>query len=99
MFQVKERHLVQKHVKNLKRAGLGKNYQRIVNELTNNPLSRTHHFEILENRRPRPNLYSKRITQTHRVVYSVDLTTQNVVIYSAWGHYASGNQSLIHHQL
>lgn len=99
MYQIIERHLIKKHRKNLQGARLLKNYQRIKDELTTNPFSAGHHFEVLENRAPRPSLYSKRISQKNRVVYSVDKQKQTIVVYSAWGHYASGNQSLIHHRM
>lgn len=99
MYKVRERHLIGKHLRNLRAAHLVKTYQKIKEELATNPFSPTHHFEVLEKRNPRPNLYSKRISQRHRVVYSVDRTQAEVMVYSAWGHYASGNQSLIHHQM
>lgn len=62
-------------------------------------IEETHHFEILEKRNPKPNLYSKRISQNNRIVYSVDQVEKVVTVFSAWGHYASGNQALIHHKL
>lgn len=99
MYQVIERHLLKKHIKNLKTASLFKTYGKIINELQTDPLKRTHHFEILEKRSPKPNLYSKRISQNNRIVYSVDQVKNVVTVFSAWGHYASGNQSLIHHKL
>lgn len=99
MYQIKERHIVKKHIKNLKSASLFKTYQKIYEELRVDPLIRTHHFELLEKRSPKPSLYSKRISQDNRIVYSVDRANQEVVIFSAWGHYTSGNQSLIHHKL
>lgn len=99
MYQVVERHLLKKHIKNLKAASLFKTYGKIINELHVNPLKRTHHFEILEKRNPKPNLYSKRISQNNRIVYSVDQVEKVVTVFSAWGHYASGNQALIHHKL
>ncbi len=99
MYQIKERHLIRKHKKNLQAAHLIKTYEKIKDELLTMPLSRTHHFELLEKRVPHPNLYSKRISRSNRVVYSVDKENKMVTIYSAWGHYESGNQSLIHHRL
>lgn len=100
MYLIHERHLLQKHRKKLKRANLLKVYKKIYKELSINPLQRTHHFEILEKRAPKPNLYSKRINQSNRVVYSVDSEKQIVTIFSAWGHYESGNLCLkIHHFL
>lgn len=99
MYTVTERHLIHKHRRNLQASHLIKTYLKIKTELAQDPLKKTHHFEILEKRSPKPNLYSKRISQSNRVVYSVDKKQQSVVIYSAWGHYTSGNQSLIHHKL
>lgn len=99
MFEVKERHLIRKQKKNLQAAHLIKTYRKIKDELETSPLKPTHHFEILEKRSPKPNLYSKRISRSHRVVYSVDKNDEIVTVYSAWGHYESGNQSLIHHRL
>lgn len=99
MYEVVERHLIAKHRKNLRAAHLLKTYSKIKAELAINPFRPTHHFEVLEKRQPRPSLYSKRISQSNRVVYSVDKPGKMVTIYGAWGHYASGNQSLIHHKL
>lgn len=98
MYQVVERRIMKKHVKNLKSASLINTYKKIVNELQVDPLKRTHHFEILEKRAPKPNLYSKRISRNDRIVYSVDFDNRVVTVFSGWGHYASGNQSLIHHK-
>lgn len=99
MYKILPRHIVKKHVKKLQAAKLKKTYDKIILELKTDPLVKTHGFEILEKRAPNPNLYSKRISQSNRIVYSVDQKNNEVVIYSAWGHYASGNQSLIHHKL
>ncbi|QQP27641.1 hypothetical protein [Lactobacillus ultunensis] len=99
MFAVKERRILKKHVKNLKSASLYKTYRKIFNELETDPLIRTHHFELLAKRKTKPSLYSKRISQDNRIGYSVDLKAKQVVIFSAWGHYASGDQSLIHNKL
>ncbi len=99
MYQILPRKIVKKHVKNLKSAGFYKTYIKIINELEVEPLKKTHGFEMLERRSPKPNLYAKKISKGNRLVYSVDKNTLEVVIYSAWGHYTSGNQSLIHHKL
>lgn len=99
MYQVIERHLLKKHKKNLRSASLMKSYQKIYAELTEDPFVRTHKFEILENRKPKPNIYAKKISRKDRLVYSVDSINKSVTIFSAWGHYESGNQSLIHHEL
>lgn len=90
---------VKKHKKNLSSANLFENYQKIVSELKINPFLKTHKFELLENRRPKPNLYSKKVSRKDRIVYSIDSSRKTVTIFSAWGHYANGNQSLIHHKL
>lgn len=99
MYQVIERHLLKKHKKNLNAAGLMKSYQKIYEELERDPFIRTHKFEILENRKPHPSLYAKKVSKKDRLVYSVDLNNKIVTIFSAWGHYESGNPSLIHHDL
>lgn len=99
MYRVVERHIIKKHKKNLSSANLLKTYRKIVSELKINPFLKTHKFELLENRKPKPNLYSKKVSKKDRIVYSVDLNRKTVMIFSAWGHYASGNQSLIHHKL
>lgn len=44
MFNVKERRILKKHIKNLKSASLYKTYRKIHNELETDPLIRTHHF-------------------------------------------------------
>lgn len=99
MYDIRVRHIVKKHLKNLKSANLYKTYSKIIKELESNPFLPTHGFEVLEKRSPKPNLYSKRISQSNRLVYSVDRNAKEIIIFSAWGHYSSGNQSLIHHQL
>ncbi|MBD5429533.1 type II toxin-antitoxin system YoeB family toxin [Lactobacillus sp.] len=99
MYTVHTRHLVKKHIKNLKSARLYKTYCKIMDELKTDPLIRTHSFEILEKRSPKPNIYSKRISQSNRIVYNVDRENRTVTVFSAWGHYASGNQSMIHHKM
>lgn len=99
MYQVILRKIVKKHIKNLKSAGFYKTYVKIVEELKIDPFQKTHGFELLERRSPKPNLYAKKISRSNRLVYSVNKDTLEVVIYSAWGHYTSGNQSLIHHKL
>lgn len=76
-----------------------KSYQKIYSELEEDPFARTHKFEILENRKPRPSLYAKKISRKDRIVYSVDSHSKTVTVFSVWGHYESGNQSLIHHDL
>lgn len=98
-FQIKERNILQKQIKRLKQAGLFKNYQRILGELEKDPKSRGHHFELLERRRSSPSIYSKRVSQSNRVVYSIDVENNLVTIFSAWGHYASGVHSLDQHKL
>ncbi|MGO2238157.1 MAG: hypothetical protein ACTICX_06590 [Lactobacillus helveticus] len=99
MFNVKERRILKKHIKNLKSASLYKTYRKIHNELETDPLIRTHHFELLAKRGVKPPAYSKRISQDNRIVYSVDLKSKEVIIFSAWWHYSSGNQSLIHNKI
>lgn len=99
MYRVIELHLIKKHKKNLRSAGLLKTYEKILSELETDPFSKTHKFELLENRKPHPSLYAKKISKKDRLVYSVDLQNRDVTIFSAWGHYESGNQSLIHHDL
>lgn len=99
MYQILSRKIVKKHIKNLKSAGFYRTYVKITEELKDNPFMKTHGFEILERRSPKPNLYAKKISRANRLVYSVDKNTLEVIIYSAWGHYTSGNQSLIHHKL
>lgn len=99
MYKIMERHLIKKQQSNLKAAHLALSYRRIIDELRTDPFRPTHHFEILEKRKPRPSLYSKRLSRSNRIVYTVDPPKQVITIFSAWGHYASGNQSLIHHRL
>lgn len=99
MYKIMERHLIKKQQSNLKAAHLALSYRRIIDELRTDPFRPTHHFEILEKRKPRPSLYSKRLSRSNRIVYTVDPQKQVITIFSAWGHYASGNQSLIHHRL
>lgn len=98
-FQIKERNILRKHTKKLRQAGLSNNYQRILNELRNDPKGRGHHFELLERRHNRPSIYSKRISQSNRVVYSIDTQNNLVTVFSAWGHYASGVHALDQHIL
>ena len=83
MCEVKERRIL-KNIKNLKSANLYKTYRKIYSELESDPLVRTHHFELLENQTRKPSLYSKRISQDNRIVYSVDRKNRQVIIYNAW---------------
>lgn len=63
-FQVRGRKILRKHTKKLRQAGLINNYQRILDELRHDPKGRGHHCELLERRRNRPSIYSKRISQS-----------------------------------
>lgn len=98
-FQIKERNVLRKHIKKLKQAGLINNYRRILTEIKRNPKSSGHHFELLERRHKRPSIYSKRISQSNRVVYAIDTEKNLVIIFSAWGHYTDGVYSLKQHIL
>lgn len=98
-FQVKERNILRKHQKRLRQAGLLNNYHRILRELQTDPKGHGHHFELLERRHNRPSIYSKRISQSNRVVYSIDVKNNLVTIFSAWGHYTSGVHALDQHIL
>ena len=56
-----------------------------------------YHFELLERRHNRSSIYSKRISQSNRVVYSIDVKNNLVTIFSAWGRYTSGVHALDQH--
>ncbi|EEJ71922.1 type II toxin-antitoxin system YoeB family toxin [Lactobacillus ultunensis] len=99
MYVIQERNILKKHIVKLKRAGLLKNYHRIIDEIAKDPKSQTHHFEILERKISKPSIFSKRLSKSHRVVYSIDVNHKSVTIFSAWGHYASGVHSLDQHKL
>lgn len=77
MYKIMERHLIKKQQSNLKAAHLALSYRRIIDELRTDPFRPTHHFEILEKRKPRPSLYSKRLSRSNRIVYTVDPQTGN----------------------
>lgn len=69
----------------LEAAGLKESYDEIIDVLKKNPFSPVHGFEKM---RPRnKNIYSMRINNQHRVVYTVDKKNKIVKIWAAWSHY------------
>ena len=74
-----------KDLKKIKKSHLIANFNEIINVLKEDPFAPTQSFEKLY---PKSSgLYSRRINQQHRVVYTVNEDAHRVEIYSAWTHY------------
>lgn len=62
-----------------------KKIEKLLNELMEHPTTGTGQPEQLKHNLT--GLYSRRINQKHRLVYSIDDTIVTVHILSAWAHY------------
>lgn len=72
-------------LKKIKQSNLKKQFEAILEVLKQDPYYPNQSFEKLQPKQA--GLYSRRINQQHRVVYTVDDETKTVEIYSAWSHY------------
>ena len=84
-YSVKIEKSAMKDLKNLKSAHLDQKFIGLMDILKVNPSQNPLPYEKLVG-----NLndkYSRRLNIQHRVVYSVDIATKEVIIWSAWTHY------------
>lgn len=77
------------HIEKLKRAGFSEKTKKVVQSIQEDPFNPSHCFEKLVGNLK--GYYSKRINIKHRIVYSVDIETQTIFIYTyvMWSHYES----------
>ncbi|OQX73010.1 MAG: addiction module toxin YoeB [Bacteroidetes bacterium 4484_276] len=75
---------IEKHKKSGDRAVLRK-IDKLLNELMEHPVTGSGRPEQLKHQFA--GLYSRRINQKHRLIYSIEEETVTVNILSAWGHY------------
>ncbi len=68
----------------VKRAGLKKKVQRLLDLIAKNPYATPPSFEKLLGFQ---NVYSRRINIKHRLVYEIITEEKTVKIISIWGHY------------
>ena len=78
--------LADEHIKILKRnePQAYKKAEKLLDELAYHPKSGTGHPEQLKNR---TGLWSRRITQKHRLIYRIDDNLIIVLVLSSYGHY------------
>ena len=74
-----------KDLKNLKAAHLDQQFIGLMDVLKENPFQNPPPYEKLVGNLS--DKYSRRLNIQHRVVYSVDVDTKEVIIWSAWTHY------------
>ncbi|MGY3772616.1 Txe/YoeB family addiction module toxin [Tetragenococcus solitarius] len=73
------------HILSLEKSGLKKDFDEIVDTLKENPFANVRKQEKLS---PKSRgLYSMRINNKHRVVYSVNKKDKEVIILATWSHY------------
>ncbi len=74
-----------KHIPLLEQIGLKSDYDEIVELLKTNPYSTSRNREKLNPKNKE--VFSMRINNKHRVVYTIDKQNKIVTIFSAWSHY------------
>ena len=77
-----------KDIKNLKASGLDKKAKELIEIIRINPFQKPPAYEGLVGNLQ--GFYSRRINIQHRLVYSVDIKENVVVILSVWSHYERG---------
>ncbi len=75
---------IKKHKKSGNKAVL-KKMEKLFNELMAHPATGTGQPEQLKHNLA--GLYSRRINQNHRLVYSINKETNTVIVLSVWAHY------------
>ena len=84
-YSIKLEKSTMKDLKNLKSAHLDQKFKDIMEILKENPFQNPSPYEkLVGNLKDK---YSRRLNIQHRVVYSVDNDTKEVIIWSAWTHY------------
>ncbi|MCD2256973.1 Txe/YoeB family addiction module toxin [Agrilactobacillus fermenti] len=84
-YTVKIKNSAKRDLKKLKQSNLKANFLEIIATLKENPYAPTQSFEKLTP--PSAGFYSRRLNSQHRVVYTIDQATHEVLIYAAWSHY------------
>ncbi len=84
-YRVRIKNSAKPDLKKLKRSNLKTNFEKVVDQLKDNPYKNNQGFEKLQP--PIAGKYSRRINIQHRVVYTIDEIHKIVTIYSAWSHY------------
>lgn len=84
-YTIKVKTQAKKDLKKLKGSSLEANFLEIIQVLTQNLYAAGQSFEKLVP--PIKGFYSRRINRQHRVVYRVDQSKKEVIIYSAYSHY------------
>jgi Txe/YoeB family toxin of toxin-antitoxin system len=82
---IPHRNVSKNDIPKLENAGLKIDFDDIVLILKSNPFLRVRNMELLKPKNKR--MYSMRINEKHRVVYTVDKVAKVVKIWSAWSHY------------
>jgi len=77
---------IEKHKKSGDKVAL-KKIERLLNELMENPTTGIGQPERLKHHLT--GLYSRRINQKHRLVYSINEEIVTVLVLSAWAHYGA----------
>lgn len=85
-FTIEIKKNVKKDLPKLKAAGLHKKFDELIQVLRENPFQTPPPYEKLVG----VPYYSRRINIQHRLVYSVDIKENVVVILSVWSHYERG---------
>ncbi len=85
-FTIEIKKNAKKDLPKLKAAGLHKKFDELIQVLRENPFQTPPPYEKLVG----VPYYSRRINIQHRLVYSVDIKENVVVILSVWSHYERG---------
>lgn len=84
-YTIKSKKGARRDFKKIKGSYLENNFLEVIKQLKTDPYRNNQSFEKLV--LPIKGFYSRRINVQHRVVYRVNETAKEVIIYSAWGHY------------
>ena len=82
---VVHREVTKKHLPLLEAIGLKGDYEDILSILKHNPFERVRNFEKLEPKNK--SIFSMRLNNQHRVIYTIDKQSKTVKVYAAWSHY------------
>ncbi|ROX80035.1 Txe/YoeB family addiction module toxin [Enterococcus durans] len=85
-FTIEIKKNAKKDLPKLKAAGLHKKFDELIQVLRENPFQTPPPYEKLVG----VPYYSRRINIQHRLVYSIDIKENVVVILSVWSHYERG---------
>ena len=85
-FTIEIKKNAKKDLPKLKAAGLHKKFDELIQVIRENPFQTPPPYEKLVG----VPYYSRRINIQHRLVYSIDIKENVVVILSVWSHYERG---------